>query len=246
MAEEPGVEICHGHSQSQQISFASDRFEATATHKHERYERCNINVCVLELREEVDPKEQARIRRVWRDLIIVMATVLVSHFFSLGVPAIDGALNFLFWDPLPSRILGAAILIYLAYELYQTKTHVASWHGAEHMAFAAYEKRRSTAIVDIRAESPVNDQCGTGVAIPVILLIVTQTILGLPWWTLLALAIYVGSGSDSIFDKLARLPGVIQLSNLTQRFVTTKRPGECELLTAKAALDVLITAHQSA
>lgn len=46
---------------------------------------------------------------------------------------------------------------------------LASWHGAEHMAIAAYERTGSTKVKDIESESPINPKCGGRLALPLLL-----------------------------------------------------------------------------
>ena len=139
----------------------------------------------------------------------------------------------------------APMIILAAY----IKQNIAKWHGAEHMAISSYNKTGSAEMQNIVKESPINDECGTRLFMPLYVLTFVACYL----------AEYVGF-SKIIFslvtaecvlwiDRLRgwdKISGASHISRLLQKYVATKIPGERELRTAQRALRELISAHRSA
>ncbi|OHA04517.1 MAG: hypothetical protein A2934_02290 [Candidatus Sungbacteria bacterium RIFCSPLOWO2_01_FULL_47_10] len=123
---------------------------------------------------------------------------------------------------------------------------LASWHGAEHMAFAAYEHGHLE-IEDIAKENQVSPKCGGRLFLPLILVaaisiyiakhINVSSLLISPIFYELILWVDKRTG----FDKI---PPFKQASILLQHHLTTRRPGVIEIKTAQAALLTLLDAHR--
>ena len=127
-----------------------------------------------------------------------------------------------------------------------TIRRLASWHGAEHMAFASYERGRLE-IEDIAKENRVSPKCGGRLFLPLFLAAAIAIYISkhlnisslfiLPFFYELVLQIDGRKG----FDKI---PPFAQASILLQRYFTTKQPGMIEMKTAQTALLALVNTHR--
>lgn len=120
------------------------------------------------------------------------------------------------------------------------------WHGAEHMAIETYRKSGSSHINDIRKASPVNPRCGGRFFVPFLLIsfFVPPIAHYFKFPNLLTnlIAIEVILWIDALIG-FYRIPVFAQLSDLLQKYLTTKIPTDRELQTAQAALEKLLEAH---
>jgi hypothetical protein len=185
-----------------------------------------------------------------KDLIFIalVATMILMMRLILGIiPGVSGAFE---GDPWLIYLLGFFLIGATA------RSTFAPWHGAEHMAIAAYERFGSTCLEAIERESPVNAKCGTRFAFPMIvsqILVVKITdglfvgelasFAGLIFFFLITLECLLWIDFWFGFDKL---PVTRQVSYLIQKYIVTKRPGEIELRTAQMAMIRLLVAHRQA
>lgn len=126
--------------------------------------------------------------------------------------------------------------------------YIASWHGAEHMAIAAYDRLGSTEMRDIVQESPINDECGGRLALPLLLGAVVAVIVAKTLMVSTVFAYILMLEGLLWVDALKgwdKIPGTSQASHLLQKWITTREPGAQELRTAQLALCELIVAHNS-
>lgn len=145
---------------------------------------------------------------------------------------------------LPSWVNIAIWAFCLAYFF---RKYIGSWHGAEHMAIETYWAKEQTSLDEIRKQSRISDKCGGRLFFPLITaswllpslvepllhapgicsLLVTELVLQIDHWV----------GWD-------RIPISREAGRLLQRVVTTRQPGETELLTAKHSIDAVIEMHE--
>src|SRR3989344_2068506 len=116
---------------------------------------------------------------------------------------------------------------------------LASWHGAEHMTIAAYERTRSIEIKDIESDSPIHPKCGGRLALP--LFLVSGIAVALSKEFDISAFVFAVPLFEIILwiDKLKgfdKIPLFSQASKLLQRYFTTKKPGKLEIETAQAAI----------
>jgi uncharacterized protein YqhQ len=180
-------------------------------------------------------------------IILVTAMILLSRLIHGIIPGVSGAFE---GDPWLIFLLGFILIGATA------RLTFAPWHGAEHMAIAAYERSGATSLEAIERESPVNAKCGTRFAFPMIvaqILVVKITnglfagelasFAGLIFFFLITLECLLWI---DFWFGLDKLPVTRQVSYLVQRYIVTRRPGEIELRTAQLAMIQLITAHRKA
>ncbi|MDD5341985.1 MAG: DUF1385 domain-containing protein [Patescibacteria group bacterium] len=149
------------------------------------------------------------------------------------------------WQIAEFWILTVGALVYFIYIL---RRYIASYHAAEHMAIAAYERTGTTEVENISRESRINDRCGGRLILPLIMadfaamsiasqLKIDQVIVSL-----------IGMECVLWIDKLVdwgKLPITRQTNHLLQRYLTTRQPGDLEISTAQFALQCLIERHES-
>lgn len=116
------------------------------------------------------------------------------------------------------------------------------------MAIAAYDRSSTTELEKIRQESPIHDKCGGRFVLPMLFAPFISAAVG----NLLSVTSIIPSLVilECIFwvDKLKGLdktPICSEASYFLQRFITTKKPGNEEILTAQKAIRELIAAHSS-
>lgn len=125
---------------------------------------------------------------------------------------------------------------------------VAPWHGAEHMVLSAYEKTGEISLEKAMRESPVDDECGTRLILPVfigmvvaffastkLVNVVDPLVMTLIVWEFI---LWI----DSLWGW-NKIPITSQTSRAIQK-ITTSRPSQKELTVALSALLRLVDAHE--
>lgn len=126
---------------------------------------------------------------------------------------------------------------------------LAPWHGAEHKAIDAWERFGSYEMEDIKRGQRVQKYCGTRIGALYMIFTATVGLAGYVlnlslWWYLAIFAvggIFFGTGWAY---NAALSQSVVWLSDLLQKYITTKEPSEKELRTAQAAIKALVEAHR--
>jgi uncharacterized protein YqhQ len=162
------------------------------------------------------------------------------------------------WDGISADVVEAAVraavlVVYLgALSRSAFARRLFAYHGAEHMAIAAFERAgRIPTAEEARAESPVHVRCGTDfIALFVIVCgIVFSFVPRDPWWfaatVRIALLPVVMVGAYEVMRAAARAEGSIVSRLVTwpgralQR-ITTRKPDDGQLEVALAALSAAI------
>ncbi|MAF79622.1 hypothetical protein CL629_00925 [bacterium] len=124
----------------------------------------------------------------------------------------------------------------------------AKWHGAEHMAIAAYEKHGNVSIRKIAKQSPIDKHCGGRFALPMLLAFVlaniSEKMLGVSAWISLLILIEGLFWLDSLIG-LSNIPVFWKASELLQKHITTAYPDRKQLEAAHHGIQALIKAHQT-
>ncbi len=124
---------------------------------------------------------------------------------------------------------------------------IGPWHGAEHMAIAAYRKHRSRDMEVIRQQNRVDDNCGGRLLLPTLVLIAIANIaaykLGMHQPAIASLAALEFTLWIDGLVSWNRIPLARQASHFLQKRITTRQPGDKELQIAQQALKTLINAH---
>lgn len=178
---------------------------------------------------------------------VFVGFLLCDALFSKYVPALpaptppsDVLLSDLLYVQALFMIAVCAPILYFVHRL------VATWHGAEHMAIAAYERTRSSDLQMIAVQDRVHPKCGGRIMLPYLTATFLVTIVGyyIPLPLLLILVIHLELllqlDARIGFD---RIPVFSHASTLLQRHITTRDPGDLELRTAQCALQELLAAH---
>ena len=140
----------------------------------------------------------------------------------------------------------AVYVIILPAILLYTRCRIATWHGAEHMTIAAYDRTGSTDIKQIAQECPVHDKCGGRLLLPIILGAIIARLLANNLGvsdvivSLVALECVLWVDTLRGWDKI---PGTSHVSHLLQKYATTRTPGPQELLTAQRAIQGLVAQY---
>lgn len=126
---------------------------------------------------------------------------------------------------------------------------VAKWHGAEHMVMSSYERTgKIKKIQVIMEENTVHSRCGGKLFIPIFSGLVSSLLfahaLGFNKVAAILITIEAILWIDDLigFDKI---PITSHASFLIQKYISTRRPDEQELLVARRALQGLISAHRT-
>jgi len=123
---------------------------------------------------------------------------------------------------------------------------IAPWHGAEHMAADAYNRLQSTALNDIARASRINEKCGSRLVFPFFvgfaLAITSSYYLEINYLLAFAAIAEIVLWVDKL-KGWNNIPTTAQLSYWLQKYITTRQPGNQELLTAQKAIETLIAAH---
>lgn len=134
------------------------------------------------------------------------------------------------------------LLAVFAYSIWR----VAKWHGAEHMAIAAYENSGNTDVQSIERESTINKKCGGRLILPLLASVVISNLIAKNFGVNVTIAFLAVMEAMLWVDTLKgwdNIPVTSQASDLLQKWVTTRRPETREVLTAQRALSELVRAH---
>lgn len=248
------MKIVGGMSTPRSISIFSDEFVATATyHGRSQQIRCVVHrrVATWLTRYPWIP-----IPRVLRLLIaLVMASpILMTALIAWPVAhrIIDGPTPQFPPIPLEDRLfvfllVQSQFLPLLVGILLFIKLFIGSWHAAEHMAIASYERFASTDLAAIAAQNRVHPKCGGRLMAPLLLASFLAFCFGpinhlfLSQLALIECILWI----DALigFDKI---PVFRILSTLLQHYITTRTPHHIALRTAQVALQKLVAAHANA
>lgn len=262
------VKIVGGRSAPGEIHIISDQYRSIATwHRDKKTKKTEIKCMVEPLPSPMRfllRLEKPLFPRIFNLITFLLATlpkkerrnVLIFISLMSAMIIFKSLTNFDFSklisstanaSELSSTIIWIATACIAALVYIFLRTKLGSWHGAEHMAIAAYRHRGSTNISAIAKESPIDSRCGGRLVLPLLLgnflitpLLVTHQQIN-PW-----LALFITFEGILWIDKLRgfySIPVFAQASTLLQRYITTKRPGERELSTAQLAIEELIKAH---
>lgn len=246
------VNIVGGNSASGQISILSDEFTATAQSDKDGRITCNIQRH-SRLSRFFYKHKRFPIPRLIRLMLFLVNSLTRKGRLILGIcllglvliavllqKYLSGSSTFLgqyLWVTNVTVTFGALLYI---------RRHIATWHGAEHMAIAAYERTGSTDIKQISQESRVDDDCGGRLFPPFIAVTIVAKFvaisLGVNYTIVYLIALECMLWVDTLkgWDKI---PGTSHASRLLQKYITTRTPGTQELLVAQRALQELIATH---
>jgi hypothetical protein len=160
------------------------------------------------------------------------------------------------WKPAPTYRLGlldlgfmiSIMITHLGILMFIINRWTGTWHAAEHMAIAAWEKHRAYDFTTIAKQPPIHERCGGRFLLPLMIAItglpflLQEISLALrPWSMLIALELVL-----QIDRRIGyyRIPGFKQASVWLQRHFTTREPDAAEIVTAQTALIGLLLANQ--
>lgn len=250
------ISIMGGSSWRGGITIASEEFVSSA--------RCKINkdtgeaTFTCEVKETPKTVQTLRKLRKWpipRVIYILMffwVNSKVAPKIFLGLMA----LSYILPTPRTSLYvpwLVAFVILFVPFAgfLWLLKKYIATWHAAEHMAIACFDKQRSYDFARISMEAPIHQKCGGRFAFPMIiasvacLCLVAFNLTGLSMKILNLISLEIILWIDTLvgYDKI---PGFSHVSVWLQKWVTTKKPGQNELRTASLAVERLVAAHHAA
>ena len=247
------VRIVGGKSTAGRVSILSDEFVATAHSERDGEITCKVKrhsplsrflyknkrLPIPRLVRMILFFAVSMTRKGWVLLgLYVLGIVLLDKFFPTG-SAVSAFLKQYWW--LFYALIQVGALTYI-------HRRIATWHGAEHMAIAAYNRTGSTDTHAIACECPVHDKCGGRLILPLVVGMIIANlvakILGVSE-TIGLLAILECILWVDTLNGWDKIPGTSQASYLLQRWVTTRYPGEQELQTAQRALHELVAAHHA-
>ncbi len=176
--------------------------------------------------------------------LVVALVILVALTMGVLSPHTPSAPGQHLPVPYPTWIeLFVFMLLFMAY----SKLYIAPWHGAEHMAIAAYQRTGATSLAAFQQESPVHPKCGGRFFLPIVVLQVVAAFSATSLWFGHPLFFFGAVLECTLWlDKLVgldRLPITAQASRLLQQYVTTRQPTQKELRTAQVALRKLLEQH---
>jgi len=250
------VKIIGGRSMIREVSLSSDEFTATANSDEKGKITCRVkrhsSLSIFLYRSKLPIPRLAKLlllltgdmtKRAWEILSLLLLCVVLSeyclpassyrdHFFAL----------FGWYNVLTFYIVTLVIgLIFI-------RKHIANWHGAEHMAIAAYERTSATDIQGITQESPIHDKCGGRLLLPLLVGMIMASFIAKNFAVSETIVFIAILECLLWVDKLIgwdKIPLTSQASRLLQKWVTTRYPGEQELKTAQCALQELVNAHKA-
>lgn len=250
------IENIGGMSRPGGITISSDKYVSSAS--------CNISkwtgeptfTCEVEKNPEMVPV--LRKLRNWPIPRVLYLLIFIWVNGGIAMKIITGVIILSYIPSIPDVTIKVPLLVALALPLamiavplWFVRKCIATWHAAEHMAIACFERHQSYAVSKIAKESPIHNKCGGRLALPLI----GAGIL------CLCLDVFRPTGVNSgILDLLSleivlwidhlwgyeNIPGFSHASTWLQRYVTTKKPGQNELRTAALAMEKLVAAHQAA
>lgn len=136
------------------------------------------------------------------------------------------------------------------------KRLIGRWHGAEHMAIAAYMTAGKTDMETIKVQNRIDPHCGGRIVVGfMIAQLLPDLLFKLPALKILPLGMLLPIAVQFLLIEavlqidahkgLDKLPVTSQLSYWLQKYITTAVPGERELETARQAVLGLIRKHES-
>lgn len=254
------INIIGSKSSKGSISILSDEFIATATMGETGTIACKTAPLSKALKKLLQPDTRFMPKTLKfllflketmsrKDLALIGALALAILLMELSAESVSGD------SAIIEKYSWIIILSGLTIAGGMVRLSIASWHGAEHMAIAAYDRSEATSLEAMEKESPVNPKCGTRMAFP---LIVVQNIVfraAGEYFAQDTLISFVGTiilflvsiecvlWADSLFG-FDNLPITGKVSGAIQKYVVTKQPGTGELRTAQMAMRHLIAAHE--
>lgn len=243
------VELMGGRSTAHCIRILSNRFTATA-----RFHKDGQITCVVTghspLSRFLSSHQRFPIPQLVRILLFLVDGMNTRErllFVLFAVSAVPASSLFTFHS-LSTVPLVLSFAAGIALQLGYGSRRVATWHGAEHMAIAAYQRNGSTDLETMRRESPVHEKCGGRILLPLLV------------GTTLAIATAKATGTNAVVLSLTtleallwvdslkgwdRIPVARAASRILQKYITTRQPTDRELRTAQRALQELIKAHHA-
>ena len=244
------IDVLCGMSVGGRISIVSDRFIATARHVKGQQPECSVRKLASLVRFFMNSRFPfPRTARLFvfsgvssTGLLLILAScAVVIQILNIGAGTLLPAV------PLIGLGVWFYSVLFVALFLLYARTIIAPWHGAEHMAIAAYWRNGSTNLDALAKESPVNDKCGGRIFVFAIVAfgisMALMPVIGIPQWATSLIMLEVGLWLDKLVG-LDHIPGVAHISRLLQKHITTRVPGEVELRTAQAAMLALLAEHQ--
>lgn len=246
MAEK--ITIVGGKSTKGRITIQSDEFRSRARCDNTENIICEVKR-LPRLSRFLLKKKCLPIPRIVRTILFLVdgMTIRGKMFVAFYIASVITANKFIPKDaPLPPYAWTIYAILFIASIIYINRK-IAPWHGAEHMAIAAYEKRATADLAAIVKESPVHEKCGGRLVLPAIcgLAIASLVSHGLAMSSfILSLLVWECVLWVDTLKGWNKVPGFSHASFFLQKYVTTRKPGERELRTAQRALQELIAAHR--
>lgn len=250
------VRIVGGKSTAGRVSILSDTFVATARSDEDGEVTCKVKRH-SPLSRFLYKNKRLPIPRLVRMILFfvdsmtrkgrmllglyTLGVVLLDKFLSSGGsvfgPSVSAFLKQYRWIIYAVVLVGALVYIH---------RRIATWHGAEHMAIAAYDRTGATDVQAIVRECPVHDKCGGRLFLPLVVGMIIANLVAKNFGvseTIVSLAILECMLWLDTLMGWDKIPGTSQASHFLQRWVTTRYPGKQELRTAQLALQELVAAH---
>lgn len=249
------VNIIGGKSSTGRISILSDKFVATARSDEGGEITCEVRRH-SSLARFLYRNKRLLIPRVVRMTLFLVSSMTRRDWVFLGVYTVgvllldkylpDGSVSGTIGVPPQYRWL--IPLTIMAGFTWYAWLRIATWHGAEHMAIAAYERTGSTDIQSIEKECLVHDKCGGRMILPLTAAIITSVFVARIFEVSGVIVFFAAWEGVMWVDTLFgwdKIPGTSHTSHFLQKYITTRVPGRQELLTAQRAVRELIAAQNS-
>jgi hypothetical protein len=259
------VKIIGGRSAHRQISFLSTEFSVTAICNQDNTITCKVKPlpCMVSF---LYRHKRLPLPGIIRLLLVMFAGAKVKGRIVLGLMFLSLFLSA--WveiqlippkmavPQLISPWFFGGLMLLLAWLIFwllpRGLRRVATWHAAEHMTIAAYDKSGAADLEVIAVQDRVHPKCGGRLALPFLasgLLVLLFAFKAPANWFLVSVMLGDLALLEAVLliDRLIgwdRIPVAAQTSRLLQRYVTTRQPGELELRTAqRAMLELISTPH---
>lgn len=262
MSEMQRIRLIGGMSAPRQISLVSDQFISTASCSKDGEISCKIKPLSALTKRLLQKDQQAKstwtpeifkkfafmlstpTSGVWALLFPLSILMIMTGYGLLLIAGTYGAsgvgLNpYLFW-------------MMLSLSLLFVNRNVATWHAAEHMTIAAYERFGASDMSTIAQQDTYHAKCGGRFFMPLMMVNLSVTLLaswlGISSGVVILLISLILIELVFRFDRkvgLDKFPPTAMASYYLQKYITTRRPYAWseELLTAQRALQELIAAH---
>ena len=250
------VEIIGGKSTAGWVSIISDEFVATAHSEKNNKITCKVKRNSALARFIYKNKNLPIPRLVILGVLITDSMTDKVEMFFVGLFVLVTILLGIFSQPVPKSssslfsevcFWGLCIMFQLGL-LFCFRQSIAKWHGAEHMAIAAYTHTGSTDIQMITRERPIDDQCGGRFILPFLFGVIISNFVAKKFGMNQTIIFFVILECFLWVDKLIgfeKIPVTSQASYFLQKWFTTRHPGKQELRTAQTALRELVNAHKN-